>query len=79
MARPLPGAARLIKHFHDHKIPMALASNSLKANILDKLKYQPGSDFSHYLLSGFLLMIFCEYQEMSWRWNAFQVGQNILL
>lgn len=42
MVRPLPGAARLIKHLHAHRIPIALASNSPKANILAKLTYQPG-------------------------------------
>lgn len=42
MARPLPGARRVIKHFHTHGIPIGLASNSPKANILAKLTYQPG-------------------------------------
>eukprot|EP00250_Pteridium_aquilinum_P020769 c2493_g1_i1 orf=116-1414(+) len=40
--RPLPGAARLIKHLHAHNIPIALASNSPKANILGKLSCHPG-------------------------------------
>lgn len=42
MARALPGADRVIKHLRAHGIPIALASNSPKANILAKLTYQPG-------------------------------------
>ncbi|KAL8107885.1 bifunctional riboflavin kinase/FMN phosphatase-like [Apium graveolens] len=40
--KALPGANRLIKHFRGEGIPMALASNSPRANIETKLSYQPG-------------------------------------
>lgn len=52
-ARQLPGAARLIKHLHAHNIPMALASNSPKTNILGKLSHQPGwKDFFRVIVGG---------------------------
>lgn len=40
--KSLPGANRLIRHLHRHGIPFAIASNSLKNNILSKISYQPG-------------------------------------
>lgn len=53
MIRPLPGAARLIKHLHAHNIPMALASNSPKTNVLGKLSHQPGwKDFFKVIIGG---------------------------
>jgi len=39
--KSLPGANRLIRHLHRHGIPFAIASNSLKNNILSKISYQP--------------------------------------
>lgn len=42
LAKPLPGANRLIKHLHKHGIPFALASNSITRNIEMKLSHQDG-------------------------------------
>ncbi|KAH7286424.1 hypothetical protein KP509_32G006600 [Ceratopteris richardii] len=42
MLRPLPGAARLIKHLHNHRIPIALVSDSPKSNVMGKLNHQHG-------------------------------------
>ncbi|MCO5566878.1 hypothetical protein L7F22_020561 [Adiantum nelumboides] len=53
LARPLPGATRLVQHLHAHMIPIALASNSPKANILGKLSHQPGwKDFFKVIIGG---------------------------
>ncbi|KAF3789458.1 Bifunctional riboflavin kinase/FMN phosphatase [Nymphaea thermarum] len=38
----LPGADRLIKHLHNHGVPIALASNSPKPSIETKLSYHHG-------------------------------------
>lgn len=38
--KSLPGANRLIRHLDKHGIPFAIASNSLKKNILSKISYQ---------------------------------------
>ncbi|KAJ8753373.1 hypothetical protein K2173_019772 [Erythroxylum novogranatense] len=41
-ARALPGADRLIKHFYNHGVPFALASNSLTEYIDEKIAHQEG-------------------------------------
>lgn len=41
-AKALPGANRVIKHFHDHGVPMALASNSLREYIEAKISHHRG-------------------------------------
>ncbi|GLT61130.1 hypothetical protein SLA2020_338560 [Shorea laevis] len=41
-AKPLPGANRLIKHLHKHGVPFALASNSLREYIDEKISHQRG-------------------------------------
>ncbi|XP_058095614.1 bifunctional riboflavin kinase/FMN phosphatase-like [Magnolia sinica] len=41
-AKALPGANRLISHLHKHKIPFALASNSKRENIGEKLSHHKG-------------------------------------
>ncbi|CAH2078366.1 unnamed protein product [Thlaspi arvense] len=40
--KSLPGANRLIRHLKGHGVPMALASNSSKANIESKISYHEG-------------------------------------
>ncbi|XP_042403400.1 bifunctional riboflavin kinase/FMN phosphatase-like isoform X1 [Zingiber officinale] len=40
--KPLPGSNRLIKHLTSHGIPMALASNSPKSNIEEKISFHEG-------------------------------------
>ncbi|KAF8019781.1 hypothetical protein BT93_G0466 [Corymbia citriodora subsp. variegata] len=40
--KALPGADRLIKHLRHHEVPMALASNSPKADIEAKISYHEG-------------------------------------
>ncbi|XP_011027433.1 PREDICTED: bifunctional riboflavin kinase/FMN phosphatase-like [Populus euphratica] len=40
--KALPGANRLIKHLSSHNVPMALASNSPRANIESKISYHQG-------------------------------------
>ncbi|KAK6919712.1 Haloacid dehalogenase-like hydrolase [Dillenia turbinata] len=42
LAKPLPGANRLIMHLHKHGVPFALASNSVRRNIDTKVSHQPG-------------------------------------
>lgn len=42
LARPLPGANRLIKHLHKNGVPFALASNSLREFIDAKISHQEG-------------------------------------
>lgn len=41
-AKALPGANRLIRHFHKHGVPFALASNSKRKNIDKKVSLQEG-------------------------------------
>ncbi|XP_055823801.1 bifunctional riboflavin kinase/FMN phosphatase-like isoform X2 [Solanum dulcamara] len=41
-AKALPGANRLIRHFHKHGVPFALASNSKRKNIDGKVSRQEG-------------------------------------
>ncbi|KAM5578320.1 bifunctional riboflavin kinase/FMN phosphatase-like [Rosa sericea] len=41
-AKALPGATRLIKHLHDHGVPTALASNSLREYINAKISVHQG-------------------------------------
>lgn len=40
--KALPGAARLLKHFRSHGVPMALASNSPRESIEGKISYHHG-------------------------------------
>ncbi|WZZ25138.1 hypothetical protein YC2023_008539 [Brassica napus] len=40
--KSLPGANRLIRHLKGHGVPMALASNSSRANIESKISYHQG-------------------------------------
>ncbi|KAF2586365.1 hypothetical protein F2Q70_00034753 [Brassica cretica] len=40
--KSLPGANRLIRHLNGHGVPMALASNSSRANIESKISYHQG-------------------------------------
>ncbi|OMO61085.1 Haloacid dehalogenase/epoxide hydrolase [Corchorus olitorius] len=42
LAKPLPGANRLIKHLHKHGVPLGLASNSIKEYIEGKISHQQG-------------------------------------
>lgn len=42
LAQALPGADRLIKHLHRHKVPFALASNSRTVSVESKISNQPG-------------------------------------
>lgn len=39
LAKPLPGANRLMGHLHKHGVPFALASNSLRKNIEGKISH----------------------------------------
>ncbi|XP_051124865.1 bifunctional riboflavin kinase/FMN phosphatase-like [Andrographis paniculata] len=42
LAKPLPGANRLMKHLHNHGVPFALASNALRKNIDGKISHHDG-------------------------------------
>ncbi|KAL8461118.1 hypothetical protein ACS0TY_032550 [Phlomoides rotata] len=42
LAKPLPGANRLMRHLHKHGVPFALASNSLTKNIDEKISHHDG-------------------------------------
>ncbi|KAL8468671.1 hypothetical protein ACS0TY_031749 [Phlomoides rotata] len=42
LAKPLPGANRLMRHLHKHGVPFALASNSLRKNIDGKISHHDG-------------------------------------
>ncbi|CAH9135490.1 unnamed protein product [Cuscuta epithymum] len=42
LAKPLPGANRLMSHLHNKGVPFALASNSVRRNIEGKLSYHEG-------------------------------------
>ncbi|EEF37699.1 riboflavin kinase/fmn adenylyltransferase, putative [Ricinus communis] len=50
--KPLPGANRLIKHFIGHNVPMALASNSPRANIEAKISCHEGWKESFSIIIG---------------------------
>ncbi|CAL1372681.1 unnamed protein product [Linum trigynum] len=50
--KALPGACRLIKHLADHKVPMALASNSPRANIDAKINCHQGWKESFSVIIG---------------------------
>lgn len=50
-AKALPGANRLIKHLHDHGVPTALASNSLREYIDAKISPHQGWFLMSFLLS----------------------------
>lgn len=41
-ARALPGAVRLVDHFHSHGVPLALASSSPMQSIRRKFSLQAG-------------------------------------
>lgn len=43
--KSLPGANRLIRHLKGHGVPMALASNSSRANIESKISFHQGNNF----------------------------------
>jgi len=52
-ARALPGAARLVDHFHSHGVPLALASSSPMQSIRTKLSFQAGwKDFFSVVVAG---------------------------
>ncbi|KAL1560620.1 bifunctional riboflavin kinase/FMN phosphatase-like isoform X1 [Salvia divinorum] len=42
LAKPLPGANRLMRHLHKHGVPFGLASNSLRKNIEGKISHHDG-------------------------------------
>ncbi|PIN22883.1 putative haloacid-halidohydrolase [Handroanthus impetiginosus] len=42
LAKPLPGANRLMRHLHSHGVPFGLASNSIWKNIDGKIIHQEG-------------------------------------
>ncbi|CAN1854395.1 Bifunctional riboflavin kinase/FMN phosphatase [Linum perenne] len=50
--KPLPGANRLINHLRNHKVPMALASNSPRANIDAKIHCHQGWKESFAVIIG---------------------------
>ncbi|KAK3420069.1 hypothetical protein EUGRSUZ_G00853 [Eucalyptus grandis] len=50
--KALPGANRLIKHLRHHEVPVALASNSPKANIETKISYHQGWKESFSVIIG---------------------------
>ncbi|XP_050215002.1 bifunctional riboflavin kinase/FMN phosphatase [Mercurialis annua] len=50
--KALPGANRLIKHLRVHNVPMALASNSPKANVESKISYHEGWKESFSVIIG---------------------------
>ncbi|CAL9755628.1 unnamed protein product [Musa acuminata subsp. burmannicoides] len=51
-AKALPGVNRLIKHLHNHGIPLALASNSIREHIEIKISYQQGWKESFSVILG---------------------------
>ncbi|URD98632.1 haloacid dehalogenase-like hydrolase [Musa troglodytarum] len=51
-AKALPGVNRLIKHLHNHGIPLALASNSIRKHIEMKISYQQGWKESFSVILG---------------------------
>ncbi|KAM0049950.1 putative riboflavin kinase [Helianthus debilis subsp. tardiflorus] len=51
-AKPLPGVNRLMKHLQKHGIPFALASNSVKKNVLVKVSSQEGWGESFSVILG---------------------------
>ncbi|XP_065878391.1 bifunctional riboflavin kinase/FMN phosphatase [Euphorbia lathyris] len=50
--KALPGANRLLKHLSGHNVPMALASNSPRANIESKISYHGGWKESFSVIIG---------------------------
>ncbi|KAE7995576.1 hypothetical protein FH972_000356 [Carpinus fangiana] len=52
LIKALPGANRLIKHFSSHGVPMALASNSPRANIESKISSHQGWKESFSVIIG---------------------------
>ncbi|CAN1216530.1 Bifunctional riboflavin kinase/FMN phosphatase [Linum perenne] len=50
--KPLPGANRLINHLRNHNVPMALASNSPRANIDAKIHCHQGWNESFSVIIG---------------------------
>ncbi|XP_010538291.1 PREDICTED: bifunctional riboflavin kinase/FMN phosphatase [Tarenaya hassleriana] len=50
--KPLPGANRLIQHLKGNGVPMALASNSSRANIESKISYHKGWKESFSVIVG---------------------------
>jgi len=42
LAKPLPGAVRLVKHLHAHGIPIAVATSSRRFYFLAKAQHSPG-------------------------------------
>ncbi|KAK1412338.1 hypothetical protein QVD17_33508 [Tagetes erecta] len=51
-AKPLPGVNRLMKHLQNHGIPFALASNSVKKNVLVKVSSQKGWEEAFSVILG---------------------------
>ncbi|KAG0613691.1 hypothetical protein M758_6G122300 [Ceratodon purpureus] len=52
-ARPLPGAIRLVKHLHNHNVPMAIGSSSPAQIIKTKLSHQSGwTDYFQVVVAG---------------------------
>ncbi|ONK69015.1 uncharacterized protein A4U43_C05F18390 [Asparagus officinalis] len=52
-AKALPGVNRLIRHLHDHGVPLALASNSIRKHIEMKISHQQGwKDMFSVILGG---------------------------
>ncbi|XP_065004002.1 bifunctional riboflavin kinase/FMN phosphatase-like isoform X2 [Musa acuminata AAA Group] len=50
--KALAGATRLIKHMRNHEVPMALASNSPKSNIKEKISFHQGWKESFSVIIG---------------------------
>ncbi|GAB4826864.1 hypothetical protein Ancab_033743 [Ancistrocladus abbreviatus] len=50
--KALPGANRLIKHMHGHGVPLALASNSSRANVETKITHHQGWKESFSVIIG---------------------------
>ncbi|CAD5174975.1 unnamed protein product [Musa acuminata subsp. malaccensis] len=50
--KALVGATRLIKHMRNHEVPMALASNSPKSNIKEKISFDQGWKESFSVIIG---------------------------
>ncbi|KDP20886.1 hypothetical protein JCGZ_21357 [Jatropha curcas] len=50
--KALPGANRLIKHLRGHNVPMALASNSPRANVESKISHHQGWKESFSVIIG---------------------------
>lgn len=50
LAKPLPGANRLIMHLYKHQLPFALASNSLSGNIEEKISHRGWKEYFSVIL-----------------------------